>query len=176
MASLTAPAIVALSGDMGLVVPLVSAHLFCFYFGILADDTPPVGLAAYAAAAIAKEDPIKVGVQGFKYDMRTALLPFMFIFNTELLLVGVDTIPFAIWVFATTLVAMFAFSSAIQGYLVSKNKRYESLILALCALILFRPALANSLIDIGRTEWKFAGIFLYFLVFGMQWMRRPKVS
>ena len=99
MASLTAPAMVALSGDLGLVVPLIAAHLFCFYFGILADDTPPVGLAAYAAAAIAKENPIKVGIQSFKYDMRTAILPFMFIFNTELLLVGVDSILYGSFIF-----------------------------------------------------------------------------
>ena len=109
MASLTAPAMVALSGDLGLVVPLIAAHLFCFYFGILADDTPPVGLAAYAAAAIAKENPIKVGIQSFKYDMRTAILPFMFIFNTEILLVGVDSILYGSFIFITTLIAMFAF-------------------------------------------------------------------
>ncbi len=62
--------------------------LFVFYFGILADDTPPVGLAAYAAAGIAKADPIKTGIQGFKYDIRTAILPFMFFFNPELLLIS----------------------------------------------------------------------------------------
>ena len=66
---------------MDFIVPLMAAHLFCFYFGILADDTPPVGLAAYAAAAIAKSPPIPTGIQGFMYDIRTAILPFMFIFN-----------------------------------------------------------------------------------------------
>ena len=58
MASLTAPAIVTIGGMQGFIVPLMAAHLFCFYFGILADDTPPVGLAAYAAAAIAKSPPM----------------------------------------------------------------------------------------------------------------------
>ncbi|MBX2806727.1 MAG: TRAP transporter permease, partial [Hyphomicrobiales bacterium] len=86
VSSLMAPVIVTLSAQAGLVVPLVAAHLFVFYFGILADDTPPVGLAAFAAAAISGGDPIKTGVQGFMYDIRTALLPFLFIFNTELLL------------------------------------------------------------------------------------------
>ena len=81
MASLTAPVIVEVGGSMDFIVPLMSAHLFCFYFGILADDTPPVGLAAYAAAAIAKSPPIPTGLQGFMYDIRTAILPFMFIFN-----------------------------------------------------------------------------------------------
>ena len=70
-------------------MPLIAVHLFVFYFGILADDTPPVGLAAFAAAAISGGDPIRTGVQGFMYDIRTALLPFLFIFNTELLLIDV---------------------------------------------------------------------------------------
>ncbi len=82
MAALTAPAIVNIGAMQGFIVPLMAAHLFCFYFGILADDTPPVGLAAYAAAAIAKSPPIATGLQGFMYDIRTAILPFMFIFNT----------------------------------------------------------------------------------------------
>ena len=86
MASLTAPAIVEIGGFNDFIVPLMAAHLFCFYFGILADDTPPVGLAAYAAAAIAKSPPIPTGIQGFMYDIRTAILPFMFIFNADLIL------------------------------------------------------------------------------------------
>jgi TRAP transporter 4TM/12TM fusion protein len=93
MASLTAPAIVEIGGFNDFIVPLMSAHLFCFYFGILADDTPPVGLAAYAAAAIAKSPPIATGIQGFMYDIRTAILPFMFIFNSDLILHNVNSWP-----------------------------------------------------------------------------------
>ncbi|MDH5530343.1 MAG: TRAP transporter permease, partial [Paracoccaceae bacterium] len=81
VSSLMAPVIVSVGAQSGLIVPLVAVHLFVFYFGILADDTPPVGLAAFAAAAISGGDPIKTGIQGFTYDIRTALLPFMFIFN-----------------------------------------------------------------------------------------------
>ncbi len=84
-----APVIVTLGAAHGLIIPLIAVHLFVFYFGILADDTPPpVGLAAFAAAAIAKSDPIRTGIQGFTYDIRTAILPFMFVFNTQLLLMG----------------------------------------------------------------------------------------
>ena len=86
MASLTAKALVMVGAQNDFIVPLMAAHLFCFYFGILADDTPPVGLAAYAAAAIAKSSPIPTGIQGFMYDIRTAILPFMFIFNADLIL------------------------------------------------------------------------------------------
>jgi TRAP-type uncharacterized transport system fused permease subunit len=70
-------------------VPLIAVHLFVFYFGLMADVTPPVGLASFAAAAIAKHDPIKTGITAFYYSMRTAILPFLFIFNTQLLLIGV---------------------------------------------------------------------------------------
>ena len=89
VSSLMAPVIVSVGAQAGLIVPLIAVHMFVFYFGILADDTPPVGLAAYAAAAISRGDPIKTGVQGFAYDIRTALLPFLFIFNTDLLLIDV---------------------------------------------------------------------------------------
>ena len=82
VSTLMAPVIVDLGAQNGLIVPLIAVHLFVFYFGILADDTPPVGLAAFAAAGISGGDPIKTGIQGFTYDIRTAILPFMFIFNT----------------------------------------------------------------------------------------------
>ena len=62
--------------EQGLIVPLIAVHMFVFYFGILADDTPPVGLGAFAAAAISGGDPIRTGLQGFAYDIRTAILPF----------------------------------------------------------------------------------------------------
>ena len=137
MANLTAPAIVALSGDLGLAVPLIAAHLFCFYFGILADDTPPVGLAAYAASAIANSPPISTGIQGFIYDMRTALLPFMFILNTEFLLIGVDSWSHGLYIFAKGLIGLGAFASAVQGYLLRGNRWFESAALLFVSLALF---------------------------------------
>ncbi|NNF77137.1 MAG: TRAP transporter permease, partial [Rhizobiales bacterium] len=105
VSSLMAPVIVALGAKSGLIVPIIAVHLFVFYFGILADDTPPVGLAAFAAAAISGGDPIKTGLQGFAYDIRTALLPFLFIFNTDLLLIDVEPIH-AIIVFVVSVIAM----------------------------------------------------------------------
>ena len=93
MASLTAPIIVQVGGLYDLVIPLMAAHLFCFYFGILADDTPPVGLAAYAASAIAESDPIPTGIQGFLYDIRTSCIAFMFVFNPDLILHGINSWP-----------------------------------------------------------------------------------
>ena len=138
VSSLMAPVIITLGAANGLLVPLIAVHLFVFYFGILADDTPPVGLAAFAAAAISKGDPIKTGIQGFAYDIRTALLPFLFIFNTELLLIDVSPLK-AVFIFVVAVIAMMLFASATQGWLLTRNRLWESLVLLLVAFTLFRP-------------------------------------
>ncbi len=138
VSSLMAPVIVSVGAQSGLIVPLVAVHLFVFYFGILADDTPPVGLAAFAAAAISGGDPIKTGVQGFTYDIRTALLPFLFIFNTELLLIDVG-VGKAVFIFIVGVIAMMLFAAATQGYFFAKSRAWESLALLLIAFTLFRP-------------------------------------
>ncbi len=138
VSSLMAPVIITLGAKSGLIIPLIAVHLFVFYFGILADDTPPVGLAAFAAAAISGGDPIRTGVQGFMYDIRTALLPFLFIFNTELLLIDVSWIK-GVFVFCVGVIAMMLFASATQGFLFVRNRWWESIILLLVAFTLFRP-------------------------------------
>jgi hypothetical protein len=138
VSSLMAPVIVSVGAQQGLVVPLVAVHMFVFYFGILADDTPPVGLAAFAASAISGGDPIKTGIQGFAYDIRTALLPFLFIFNTELLLIDV-TLGKAIFVFIVGVIAMMLFAAGTQGYFMAKSRIWESALLMLVAFTLFRP-------------------------------------
>lgn len=131
--------IVTLGAANGLLVPLIAVHLFVFYFGILADDTPPVGLAAYAAAAISGADPIRTGVQGFTYDIRTAILPFMFIFNTQLLLIGLTGwIDLLITIFSAV-TAMLVFSAATQGYWFTKTRWWETVLLLLITFTLFRP-------------------------------------
>ena len=167
MATLTAPVIVQLGSDYGLVVPLIAAHLFVFFFGILADDTPPVGLAAYAAAAIAKSDPIPTGVQGFLYDIRTALLPFMFVFNTDLLLWGVDSWLQIIVIFTTAVVAMFAFANLTQNYFIAKNRLYESALLVLVVAMLMRPYFFSDLLSFDPSWGKFTIYILGFVVYGL---------
>ena len=139
VSSLMAPVVVALAATNGIIVPLIAVHMFVFYFGILADDTPPVGLAAFAAAAIAKSDPIKTGVQGFMYDIRTAILPFLFIFNTELLLIGIESWYHLLGVIISATVAMLLFAAATQGYWLVKSRLWESLAILLVAFTLFRP-------------------------------------
>ena len=139
VSTLMAPVIVTLGAQVGLIVPLIAVHLFVFYFGILADDTPPVGLAAFAAAAIARSNPIKTGIQGFTYDIRTAALPFMFIFNTQLLLIGINNIFELFLTIFGAVVAMLTFAAATQGFWLVKSKLWESIALCLVAFTLFRP-------------------------------------
>ncbi|MBU2514584.1 TRAP transporter permease [bacterium] len=139
VSTLMAPVIVELGAEAGLVVPLIAVHMFVFFFGILADDTPPVGLAAFAASAIAKSDPIKTGIQGFMYDIRTAILPFMFIFNTQLLLIGIDSIFELLLVIASAVTAMLLFAAATQGYWLTNSRKWETVMLLLIAFTLFRP-------------------------------------
>jgi TRAP transporter 4TM/12TM fusion protein len=139
VSSLMAPVVVALAASNGLIVPLVAVHMFVFYFGILADDTPPVGLAAFAAAAIAKSDPIKTGIQGFMYDIRTAILPFLFIFNTQLLMIGIANWFELLLVITSAVIAMLLFAAATQGYWLVRSRLWESLALLLVAFTLFRP-------------------------------------
>ncbi len=139
VSTLMAPVIVNLGAQNGLIVPLIAVHLFVFYFGILADDTPPVGLAAFAAAGISGGDPIRTGLQGFGYDIRTAILPFIFIFNTELLMIGVGNWLHLLVVVAAAVLAMLIFAAGTQGYFVAKNKAWETAALLLIAFTLFRP-------------------------------------
>jgi hypothetical protein len=138
VSALLAPVIVTLGQQNGLIVPLIAVHLFVFYFGIMADVTPPVGLASFAAAAVSGGDPIKTGVVAFFYSLRTAALPFLFIFNTELLLINVTWIQ-GIFVFIIATVAMLLFAAATQGWFLTRNRMYESAILLLVAFSLFRP-------------------------------------
>jgi TRAP transporter 4TM/12TM fusion protein len=177
MASLTAPAIVTIGGLQGFIVPLMAAHLFCFYFGILADDTPPVGLAAYAAAAIAKSPPVPTGLQGFMYDIRTAILPFMFIFNSDLILHNISSWPQGLLIFVMACVGNFAFASATQGWFVTKNRIYEIPLFLCVTLNLMRPDLIASWIGIPHEQryWTYLiGLTLYGLLYLMQRPRTPK--
>ena len=139
VSTLMAPVIVTLGAQSGLIVPLIAVHLFVFYFGILADDTPPVGLAAFAAAAISGGDPIRTGLQGFTYDIRTAILPFLFIFNTELLMIGITSWYHFVIVVVAAVLAMLVFAAATQGFFLVRSRLWESLALVLVAFTLFRP-------------------------------------
>jgi TRAP transporter 4TM/12TM fusion protein len=139
VATLMAPVLVEVAAQNDLAVPLVAVHLFVFYFGLMADVHPPAGLAAYAAAAISGADPIKTGLQGFWYEIRTGLLPFIFIFNSELLLIDIGGVGHFLMVIGCAIVAMGCFVAATQYWLVTRNRWYETVLLLLICFTLFRP-------------------------------------
>ena len=184
MASLTAPVIMQLAASNGYIIPMLAAHMFVFYFGILADDTPPVGLAAYAAAGIAKADPIKTGLQGFFYDIRTGLLPFMFFFNNKLLMISsVDpndpndpskwiwiSNPLEIGaIFLAALAGMFAFTSATQGWFLTKVSTIERLMLISVIPFTMQPQLMTKHLDFPNEYVSYlVGIGIYAAVYMIQ--------
>jgi len=139
VAALMAHVVVEVGAASGYVFPLIAVHLYVFYFGLMADVTPPVGLASYAAAAISRADPIKTGIQAFWYSLRTGILPIVFIFNSELLLIGIKSIWHGLMVITTSLIAILVFSAATQGWFINKLRWYEIIIFILISLTLFRP-------------------------------------
>jgi TRAP-type uncharacterized transport system fused permease subunit len=183
VASLTAPVMLQLAQDNGFIIPAIAAHLFVFYFGILADDTPPVGIAAYAAAGIAKSDPIKTGLQGFAYDIRTAILPFIFFFNTKLLLIssvnewdlnefGFITNPFEIIIiFVTAILGMFSFSSATQGYFIKHCNIIERALFLIAVPLFMLPNLTIKYLHLPN---EYVSYLIGLVIWGMiyLWQRR----
>jgi len=121
VSTLMAPVIVNLAAQNGLILPLIAVHLFVF------------------SAGISGGDPIRTGIQGFTYDIRTAILPFIFIYNTEILMIGIGSpLHFGIVVLGSV-VAMLAFAAATQGYFLTRNRVWETVALLLVAFTLLRP-------------------------------------
>jgi len=139
VSTLMAPVVVELGAQSGLLVPLIAVHMFVFYFGLMADVTPPVGLASYAAAGIARCDPIRTGVTAFGYSIRTAILPFMFIFNTQLLMIDIDGYGHLLLTVASAILANLMFAAATQGWFLTRNRLWETALLLLVTFTLFRP-------------------------------------
>jgi len=178
MASLTAPIIVEVGTLYGLAIPIIGAHLFCFYFGILADDTPPVGLAAYAASAIADSAPIATGIQGFLYDIRTSVIAFLFIFNPDLLLYNINSMPHAFLILSMAFIGMSAFECFAQGFCITNNKWYEIPFFLLASLICFHPGAIAPFLNIQPSDRYYlfpVGLAIYIFVILLQKFRiNPK--
>jgi TRAP transporter 4TM/12TM fusion protein len=139
VATLMAPVVVELGAQSGLVIPLIAVHLFVFYYGIMGDITPPVGLATFAAAAISGEDAIETGIQGSLYALRTVILPFIWIFNPQLLLIDVHGWWELLRVVAACTVAMLVFAAITMNWFRVRSRWWENLLLALAVVLLFRP-------------------------------------
>ena len=138
VSSLMVAVVVELGAQSGLIVPLIAVHLFVFYFGIMADVTPPVGLASFAAAAVSGGDAIRTGFTAFFYSLRTVALPFVFIFNTDLLLIDV-TWTQGVIVFITATIGILIFTAATMGWFLTKNRIWETVAMLVIAFALFRP-------------------------------------
>jgi len=139
VASLMATVLVDVGNASGFIFPLIAVHLFVFYFGLMADVTPPVGLASYAAAAISGGDPLKTGLQAFWYSLRTGILPIVFLFNHELLLIGIVNIWHGLLVIITSLIGILVFTSATQGWFINRLRWYEIIVFLLISIALLSP-------------------------------------
>ena len=139
VASLMATVLVDVGNASGFIFPLIAVHLFVFYFGLMADVTPPVGLASYAAAAISGGDPLRTGAQAFWYSLRTGILPIVFLFNSELLFIGIESIWHGLMVIATSLIGILVFTSATQGWFINKLRWYEIIIFLIISISLLSP-------------------------------------
>tara|TARA_B100000945_G_scaffold205681_1_gene165405 strand:+ start:41 stop:1207 length:1167 start_codon:yes stop_codon:yes gene_type:complete len=139
VASLMATVLVDVGNASGFIFPLIAVHLFVFYFGLMADVTPPVGLASYAAAAISGGDPLRTGVQAFWYSLRTGILPIVFLFNHELLLIGVENIWHALLVIVTSLIGILVFTAATQAWFINRLRWYEIIIFFIISISFLSP-------------------------------------
>ena len=159
MVTVAAPTLVQLG-----VEPLV-AHFFVFYYGVLADITPPVALAAYAAAGMAGGDPFKTGNMAFRLGLAKVLVPFVFVFSPSLLLVakGFTWADFAI-TFTGCVLGIVALAAALSGYLLTVMKGWERALCAIGALCLIAPGLKISLL----------GVAIMIPVLVHQWMHRDR--
>ena len=176
MAAMTAPAILTLSEDIGLGLPVLAVHLFVFYYGIVADDTPPVGLCAYAAAGIAGSDPIKTGWKSFQLDLAAFTLPFMFVYNTKLLMFNTNWSELA-YIIPVSIIGMFCWSVFIQGHWVVKTYIWERLIFLGLAFMLVSPSnLEFGILHIGKHQANGLAVFLLVVIYFWQRSRKTKTA
>ena len=129
-------------------VPDIAAHFFVFYFGIVADLTPPVALAAYAGAAIAQSNPMKTAFTSTKLAIGAFIVPYVFALNPAMLFVN-TTIPEVILICVTSVIGIFGVSAALEGYFITQMKWYERIVSAIGGLLLINPGIVTDFIGLG---------------------------
>ncbi|MGN7661473.1 MAG: TRAP transporter fused permease subunit [Anaplasma sp.] len=139
VSTLVVPVLGVVAHKNGLFAPPVALHLFVLYFGLMADVTPPVGIASYAAAAIASANSFKTGVQSFLYNVKTMVVPFMFVFNDDIILHSVENVWEAIVSIVLAFVSIIALCAGMQGYFVRRNHVYESVLFIAMGVTLIMP-------------------------------------
>ncbi len=147
MAIITAPALAPFLTQYDLTASMLIAHMFVFYYGILADLTPPVALAAYAASGIAGSEPFKTGFTSFRLALAGFLVPFVFVYNPILL--GVNfVLSEAILAYITAIIGIIFLGASNIGYFIIKLNFYERILLFIAAILLITPGLKTDLIGI----------------------------
>jgi len=165
--TITAPAVIMLlSRKAGLdpyaVAPaniILPAHMFAFYFGIIADVTPPVALAAFAGAGIAKANPMKTGLNASKLAIAAFLVPYIFVMNPQMLLFNINFLSF-VWMLITSLIGIVAVASAVNGWLMTNTVWYERILGFVGGVLLIDPGLTTDFIGIGLVAILFISQFL----------------
>ena len=142
MASTCAPILITLG------IPKIAAHFFVFYFGIVADITPPVALAAYAGSAIAKSDPMKTGINATKLAIAAFIVPYMFAMNPSMLLMDQGVLA-AVQVIISSCLGIFGIAAALEGYVVTRAPWWQRILLAAGGLCLIDPRLMTDLVGIA---------------------------
>ena len=165
VASLMATVLVDVGNASGFVFPLIAVHLFVFYFGLMADVTPPVGLASYAAAAISGGDPLKTGLQAIWYSLRTGILPIVFLFNHELLLIGVDNIWQALIVIFTSLIGILVFTAATQRWFINRLRWYETIAFLIISVSFLAPEFVLGKFYPKFSEQKLSSLSIQNIIF-----------
>ena len=146
-------------------VPVLAAHMFVFYFGIIADVTPPVALAAYAGAGISGGNALKTGVHASKLAIAAFIIPYVFVLSPVLLMV--DATPLAlVSVTLTALLGMIAISSALCGFLADHCRPYERILLIIAGLLMIKPGGITDLV----------GLVLFVVILVMQYRRAKETS
>ena len=142
MASTCAPILITLG------IPKIAAHFFVFYFGIVADITPPVALAAYAGSAIAKSDPMKTGINATKLAIAAFIVPYIFAMNPSMLLMDQGVLA-AIQVIITSCLGIFGIAAALEGYIVTRAPWWQRILLAAGGLCLIDPSLMTDIVGVA---------------------------
>jgi TRAP-type uncharacterized transport system fused permease subunit len=143
MAATCAPILV----QMG--VPVLAAHFFVFYFGIVADLTPPVALAAYAGAAIAQANPMKSAVTATKLAIGAFIVPYVFALNPAMLFIGTNGVLEIVLIVITSFVGIFAVSASLEGYIITRMPWYQRILSAAGGLMLIYPGILTDVIGLS---------------------------
>lgn len=157
MAATTAPILIRMG------VPVMAAHFFVFYFGIVADITPPVALAAYAGSAIAKSNPMKTAFNASKLAVAAFIVPYMFCFNPAMLLIDTTAIQ-VVQIAITAFIGIFALAAALEGYCFANMNAVIRIVISAGGLLLIHPALVTDLV----------GLIIVFVSLGFQYVLSKK--